>query len=715
MKNWNQIKAIVLTMLGINSLPQKDGKLDLSDDQVAILKKHLDESQIQAINDSANAAFENERRIAQLREENQDTYKQLIKLLKDNDIEAAEDEEQDVEASEEGGGEKETKPSTRALINALQATLKGNKTLIEKLSADPESELAELINSKINGMKHSDTHLFASGNQWDAYENRPWNKRAAGLQEVGAATFSEVDVDQIKSDFGDYFKKDLNKRVSFLRGLSRLPDFWERLSGVQDQAWYINLFVGDVSQARKKKWLPKGKFTIQPERAKVFDIQIDLEFNGNDLQKLEKTWLGRLNEEGASPFKMSFVAYLMNEVMKKRVEEDEIALIKGAFFPTDDDATSPGSYLHKCNGLLKLIQVAQKERKYLTYDLGTPTQANIYDYVENLVKSVPKYWRDLPGMALYMDPDWEKAYHKKREELKGTMPTYVPGKMTVDRYDNIRIVPLYGDIGDLMFITPDDNIATLEGKPGEENLFQFEKAKRDLAVYADYRIGVHVYAFGYKWPVGTEMTDASQIFFSNDVEIVLNNYIPIEPGATTPDAQYHNELQVGINAGATAITNILNVSDGEYVYLYGNGTVNASTIANGGNFDLAGNITLKENVMIKLYKRADDGKFVEILRNENLLKPEFVVLDADATTADAANGTRFVTSDNTQATELTDILNAIENEKYRIEGGSNADSTTIAKTGKFSRISAAITLADGNWIDVIYQSGKFVELGRSVA
>ena len=713
---WNEIKANFLSLLGITSLPQKEGKLNLSEEQMQLLKESLgDQDLVDNLVKIANQELLQESKVAKLEKERKETAAALRLILEENNIELQEEESEEEEETDPKLKTAKKPANITDSINKLKAELAEKNRMIAKLTGEPELDTAELIKSGNMKIAHSATHLFASANGWDAFADRPWNQRAAG-QEVKSESYSELSIDRVVEDFGDYYKQDLNETVSFLRGISRLPSFWGRLSGVQDEAWYVKLFLGEITQGRKKNWLPKGKFEFQPEKVKVYDNQIDLEFMGYELQKLEKTWLGKLNQEGASPFKMSFVAFLMQEIIKKRIEEDEMALIRGIYVPIADDSDKAGSFLHKCEGLLKRIQRMQVERKYLPYDIGTPTAANIVDYVEKFVKSIPKYYRDLPGMVLYMDPDWERAYHKRREEIKGTMPTYQPGKMTVDRYENIRIEPLHFGLGDFMFITIDDNIDLVEGSPTEKNTFTAEKAKRNLAVYADYRIGVHVYAVGYEWPEGLQMTDEKQLFFSNNVEIKLDNYVEIDPNVTTPSAEYHNELQIGVNTGNTAITNIIDVPSGTFVYLYGNSGANPSTIAaNAANFDMSAAMTLSENSVIKFYKRPDDGKLVEVWRNENLLEPNYVILDAGATTADATAGDRFITSANAGATALTNIVNAENGDKFRIEGGSSTNATTIAKTGNFSRISASITLSDGNWIDVIYQDGKFIELGRSVA
>lgn len=664
----------------------------------------------------ANEELSAQEQLAQKNEE----YEELRTLLTENGIDtSAEETTAPVAASEESGEDAEVnspQPKANSSIAAgLRKLLNMKDEEIEALSRTPEPDNALEVVHNQNHMQHSTTHLFSSGNSWDAFANRPWNARlrdSLNGAKVSAATYSELEYGQIVDDFKAY-QRDLNKNISFIRGLDRIPPHWGKVTNVQNELWYSNLFLGEITQGRKKNWLPKGKFEFQPEKAKVYPVQIDLVFSGFELQKIEALWLGKYNQEGASPFKISFVEMIMQEVYKKQAEEDGLVLINGVYFPTADDADTPGSFLHRSNGVVKLAYNAAAARKYLPFKLGAPTNANIYDYVDNMVKSVPKYWRDLPGMVLHMDSELEKAYHKARELRFGTMPSFEPGKMTVDHYPNIRIAPVH-NINEFMFITPDDNIDVLEGAPNEKSSMNMQQDKRDTVLFCDYKLGVHVYVFGYKWAEGLTMNAEKQMFFSNDKFGLNDVQVPADPNATVLDAQYHFSIQTGVNTGATAITNISNVADGETVYIFGNSGANPSTIANGGNFDLTAAITLDENAYIKLLKRPSDSKFVELVRGD-LSIASAVVLDADATTADASQGTYFVTSANASATAITDIENAVEGVEYRIEGGSDTNATTIAKSGLFARIASAMTLEEGNYIVVVWNGSVFVEVDRYVA
>lgn len=92
--------------------------------------------------------------------------------------------------------------------------------------------------------------------------------------------------------------------------------------------------------------------------------------------------------------------------------------------------------------------------------------------------------------------------------------------------------------------------------------------------------------------------------------------------------------------------------------------------------------------------------------------PANSVILADEDTPDIADGTSFVTSVNTVATEITDLLNAVVGSTIMISGGSNTFASTIDDGGNFS-LTATMTLNTGSFI-VLFVRGAhdFVELSR---
>lgn len=93
-----------------------------------------------------------------------------------------------------------------------------------------------------------------------------------------------------------------------------------------------------------------------------------------------------------------------------------------------------------------------------------------------------------------------------------------------------------------------------------------------------------------------------------------SNAIAIAANAATPDVSGGDTFITNANSAATAITTLTNSITGRVYTIFGNGTTNASTIANSGNFVLTAAMTLSAGTFIKLQKSAVDGKFYEISR-----------------------------------------------------------------------------------------------------
>ena len=92
-----------------------------------------------------------------------------------------------------------------------------------------------------------------------------------------------------------------------------------------------------------------------------------------------------------------------------------------------------------------------------------------------------------------------------------------------------------------------------------------------------------------------------------------------------------------------------------------------------------------------------------------------VDLAAGATAADAKKGIIFRTGANSSAPTLTNIANAREGVIYRIEIGTAANATKIAKSGKFSEISEAWNpTSAGEYIKLYYdaETQKFHDVAR---
>ncbi|MEX0274311.1 MAG: hypothetical protein AB3N16_08035 [Flavobacteriaceae bacterium] len=612
-----------------------------------------------------------------------------------------------------------------AVVKKADALLKTNAQLAadnEKLKVLPEEDEPEAVikinTSKQNTVPHSKTHLFSSGKSWDSLD-RPWNERAAKAkpgQIKGATVWNKVNIDKLNEDLGAFARRNPSEIMSLLMDGYSIPSNWRIVSNVQDEFVFASIVTGEITQGFKRGWLPKNNQRFVPIKNKIFDKQIDITWEPSELKSIEKTWLNMFFNEGSTPYKMSFAGYLLNELRKKARKEDKITIFKGVHY---DSALLPegvpGAFMNSMDGFLKLIS-KYRDVAYKSHSLGKPTEENIYDYVTNWVKQLPYDFRILPGLRLGLSGDWHRAYHNAREAKKGTNTDYDANNVSVDQFENIKFQPLEQINGsDFMYITTDDNIGLMVDVPGEEDVFTIEKRRRLIDAFADYKIGVYFKALGAAVDPNAPLDYENQIFFSNDVEVVTDVYVPVASNDATPTVADHSALIIGANnTAATNITQLDDVVAGEFYYLYGNSDTNISTVVNGANIvlDGAANFALNKGNLLVLIGLAD-GKVIEYSRTLAGETPEpiKVQLAADATVADAAEGTWFVTQDNTAATAITTIDNALEGEVYTIEGVSDANSTTIANGGNFL-LTADFTASDGAYLKVRYNGSKFVETKR---
>jgi hypothetical protein len=483
------------------------------------------------------------------------------------------------------------------------------------------------------------------------------------------------------------------------------------ISGVNDMDVFTNLFLGEFTQAAQKAWTPKGTFEIQPEQVRIFPIKIDHSFE--DMKVLETTWLSDLNKEGSNAYKMSFVGYLIRQMLIKAAQEDAIAAIKGVYqAPTPGVA---GSYLHRMNGLLKYLRDKIAERKLIPFHgIGEWNETNILDYERQMIASIPELWRDAPNMALYASMKYMETRYALKKKLEGQNTIYDPNKSTVDGYENIRLigVPHMGE-SKRVFITPVGNIRQLEFIPNENKFIEIEKEKRVINVFSDYKRGIQALAVGRQWGVDETPNYDHQLIWSNDVDLPSYVFINMLANDTTPSVKEHTRLRSVDNTQATAITDIKDLPIGGTCVLMCGSSTNAITIAKAGNFaslTAAWNPAVGDT--ITLFRRGA----TDIIDLERTTAATLATaFTADDTTPSVDGGNDFITVANTQATAITKLDDAVVGQTYTIYGGSDDHSATIANAGNFS-LTAAMTLAVGSWIKLYAMAGgKFVELSRQNA
>ena len=611
-------------------------------------------------------------------------------------------------------------PETVALVQAIAKKNNEQAAQIQKLIADPEGDVPSAI-IQGNGKKitHSASHLFGSTKAYDAFEERNWNARAAGLTTAATNFTDQPTVQKLNNDLDLYFRENPEELKSLHRDNFGLPAFWNKRTKVDDKVADATIATAEISQARKLPWLPKNRQIIKPEEGQIFPIQIDIEYVGYFLQKIEASWLNMMNKEGSQPYKTSFVRFLVSEIDKKARQEDRIATIKGVYVETPENATTPGRFINRQNGLLYLAQQARDvTKKYRPFDLGMPTPTNIVDYVDNFIKQLPYDVRTQQGLVLYLSDFWLKAYKRRSETLFGGNKDYTGYPTNPKDYNNIKFEVLVDMEGsDFMFMTFDDNIEVLENIPAEKSMYHFEYLKRMVYIWADYKMGVRFLHIGNPVVEGDPLEFSVQTVWSNTAPVFPKDFfVPVNDDATGKVKVNFKNLYV-TKDWATDITEFTNTTPGTIIKIKGDTQLAAvKNVVDGAKVDLVGNASfnLKSGGTLTLYVNAD-GSVKELARTA---APETnVVLDVnfDTATVDANSGSIF--RYNGAATKaITGIQNGVEGKTIKIFGTDTASvDVTFSDTGNINVASAATLLDATDYLQLTLVDGVWVETGRLIA
>ena len=611
-------------------------------------------------------------------------------------------------------------PETVALVQAIAKKNNEQAAQIQKLIADPEGDVpSAIIQGNSKKITHSASHLFGSTKAYDAFEERNWNARAAGLTTAATNFTDQPTVQKLNNDLDLYFRENPEELKSLHRDNFGLPAFWNKRTKVDDKVADATIATAEISQARKLPWLPKNRQIIKPEEGQIFPIQIDIEYVGYFLQKIEASWLNMMNREGSQPYKTSFVRFLVSEIDKKARQEDRIATIKGVYVETPEDATTPGRFINRQNGLLYLAQQARDvTKKYRPFDLGMPTPTNIVDYVDNFIKQLPYDVRTQQGLVLYLSDFWLKAYKRRSETLFGGNNDYTGYPTNPKDYNNIKFEVLVDMEGsDFMFMTFDDNIEVLENIPAEKSMYHFEYLKRMVYIWADYKMGVRFLHIGNPVVEGDPLEFSVQTVWSNTAPVFPKDFfVPVNDDATGKVKVNFQNLYV-TKDWDTDITEFTNTTPGTIIKIRGDKQLAAvKNVVDGAKVDLVGNASfnLKTGGTLTLYVNAD-GSVKELSRT---VAPETNVVadvDFDAVTIDADLGTifRFI---GTATKAITGIQNGVEGKTIKIFGTDAVSvDVTFSDTGNINVASAATLLDATDYLQLTLVDGVWVETGRLIA
>lgn len=606
------------------------------------------------------------------------------------------------------------------ILKGLTEHVKKTDAIVEKLLQEPEDD-SPLAKGNRNNLKdmHTKTHFLGTGKAYDAFEGRPWNQAAAGLiKDFNIGAMSTVEVQKLNDD-ADLYVREVNADLNSLeRDNLGLPPFWDTRYNVDDKVADGNIVSGEVSQARKKGWLSKGKQLIQPEESQIFPVHIDLEFAGYTLQDMLTSWISTYNKEGSQAYKMSFVRYLITELMKKVRQEDRKVAINGVYVKTPDNATVAGKAINRGDGIIyKLWKAYWIDKKFKIANVGNPTATNIVDYVPKVIEAnLKEEDKNQDGLVFYLSPSWLRKYKTRKRQLFGLDNNYTGEQvMEIENYPNIRFYPLRDLEGsDFMFITDDNNIGLMENVPGEKSMLHFEMLKRILYILGDYKFGVRIKHIGTKVKDGDPEAFKVQTVWANMPPYLHDTFVRLYDDTTGEVTIPYSNIQVASD-WTTNIDDIKGTYAGQVVKIQGN-------TAASGNVTDEGNISLTGNADFAL----SSGGTLTLLVNDDLTLTEISRTTAPPTTddpegtyvdsIDASQGVEFDFAGSSNDT-LDEILEGFEGQEIVVNGGASGTVTIDTVTGNIKLVDdVQAVLADGaDNITFVKVDGVWTEVARTIA
>lgn len=694
--------AFGLKVLGVDALPKgEDGRLALTPEQEAAMKKEFPDEKFEQFKKAANEVLEEE---AGLDAEKQAAFEQLASVVN----------------TPKG-------TSTATVVQTAAETIAEQRQTIEALSNAPvpDEAVRQIVGTGMKGKLvgaaavlalSSTTHLFAeNATPFMAFENRPWNQRAAG-KVVAETDFSDTStIARLNNDLKEYYVQNPKFLLDLNRDKFGLPSFWPKTTGVKDSVANAGIMVMNVTQARKNGFAPGADFYIDAEQVKVWPIQIDVLFEGYQLQQLETSWISDVqNLSGSDGYKTPFVAYLTGLIDARARIEDREACIKGIYVKTPKGLGKPGQYLFRQDGILAQLfrfRDVEKRLKVFKSTVGSYKLTNAYDYMKEFMESLSDEEIKTPNLILYISRKNRDIYREAVKAKNALNNDYsgVDNLNSPEGFDNVTFEVLPDMAGsNVMFITNSQNIGIYEYIPTEKGKYNLQYKERDTLVMNDYKLGTGFTYVGKQLEKGSPFFGKAQFVWINDEPIFpANHYAPIygEAGNGILEVTF-NKYYVDSNLMGD-ITTIKGLATGSILKIKGNDGLTTTfkikkKTAQLGNLDIATDFDPKTETDITLVK-LPTGIWKEVSRNTgSLAEADSTAVEFDTDAIDANEGIEFKYTGAASDT-LAEILNGVDGSEITIYGQATNTLTVAAVAGK-------IVLLDVS--AVLNTAAKFIKLQK---
>jgi hypothetical protein len=237
-----------------------------------------------------------------------------------------------------------------------------------------------------------------------------------------------------------------------------------------------------------------GAVSMHPRTIEVEAIKRDLSFVP---QEFEDTYLGEFRKKGQNPGEdLPFEGYVLESILAGHAEELEESLWQAVKAGSITPGVTP---MAQCfDGLLQIIidEIAGggiPGSAVVPTPGGAISESNIVALVEDMWKTLGAGYKKMP-VDVYMSWNnftlYSQAY---RDQFGFSYGSAESARRKLDFSMNANLIPMPGmGESDRIVLTPRGNLHTAFDSFADTNMFEFEKNKRQMDFWMDFKVGVQI-------------------------------------------------------------------------------------------------------------------------------------------------------------------------------------------------------------------------------
>lgn len=305
-----------------------------------------------------------------------------------------------------------------------------------------------------------------------------------------SATLTDV---QAYRDYVQDFHDELITRAFFSPETVQLATAHE---GVKGKKTLTRLkFVRGKAVAWKADFQPAtGAVTFHPRHIEVEPVKRDLSFIP---QEFEDSYLGAQRKPGQNPgADLPYEGQILNTILSGHAEELE----EGLWQAVKAGSITPGvTPMNQCyDGFLEIIKDeitggGIPGAQVVPVSGGAYSMTNIVDTIENMWKALNAAYKNM-AVDAYLSWGNFTLFNQAYRELYGfNFGSTEAARRKLDFSMNATLIPLPGmGESDRIVLTPRGNLHVAYDSFADTNMFEFEKNKRQMDFWMDFKLGVQI-------------------------------------------------------------------------------------------------------------------------------------------------------------------------------------------------------------------------------